>query len=117
MSVQDAAAMGDAALAGDFDEARFRTQIIAAKADAGVHVDLIIAAAHLVVTPGPPGSLPGDGYGEGTHWLTSVGSGSRAYAPSLAKLAVSQGRQAIEDSTSAPSLFPRPTPSSEEPYQ
>lgn len=63
--VQDAAAMGNAALAGDSDEARFRARIIAAKADAGVHVDLAIAAAHLVVTLGPPGSLPGDGYGAG----------------------------------------------------
>ncbi|MET4675857.1 MULTISPECIES: hypothetical protein [unclassified Luteibacter] len=61
--VRDAAAMGDATLAGDFDEARFRAQIIAAKADTGGHVDLAIAAAHLVVTLGPPGSLPGEGYG------------------------------------------------------
>ncbi|WP_369928475.1 hypothetical protein [Xanthomonas sp. NCPPB 2632] len=44
---------------------RFRAQIIAAKANAGGHVDLAIAAPHLVITLGPPGSLPGDGYGAG----------------------------------------------------
>jgi hypothetical protein len=75
--VRDAADMGDAALAGDFDEARFRAQIIAAKADVGGHIDLALAAAHLVVTLGPPGSVPGDGYGAGilrvAHELDRIG--------------------------------------------
>lgn len=72
-----AALVRDAALAGDFDEARFRAQIIAAKADVGGHIDLALAAAHLVVTLGPPGSVPGDGYGAGilrvAHELDRIG--------------------------------------------
>ena len=63
--VQDAAAMGDAALAGEFDETRFRAHIIAAKADAAGHVDLALAAAHLVILLGPTGAKPGEGYGAG----------------------------------------------------
>lgn len=75
--VRDAAHMGDAALAGDFDEARFRAQLIAAKADVGGHIDLALAAAHLVMVLGAPGSLPGDGYGAGilrvAHELDRIG--------------------------------------------
>lgn len=74
---QDAAAMGDAALASDFDEARFRAQLIASKADASGHVDLALAAAHLVMVLGAPGSPPGDGYGAGilrvAHELDRIG--------------------------------------------
>jgi len=63
--VLDAVAMGDAALASDFDEARFRAQIIAAKADAAGHIDLALAAARLVITLGPGGTPPHEGYGAG----------------------------------------------------
>lgn len=75
--VRDAADTGDAALAGDFDGARFRAQLIAAKADAGGHVDLALAAAHLLMVLGAPGSRPGDGYGAGilrvAHELDRIG--------------------------------------------
>jgi hypothetical protein len=47
--VLEAAAMGDAALAMDLDEARFRAQLIAVRADEAGYVDLALAAAH------PPG--------------------------------------------------------------
>jgi hypothetical protein len=63
--VQEAAAMGDAALALDLDEARFRAQLIAAKADEAGYVDLALAAAHLVVVLGPVGTTPSPGYGAG----------------------------------------------------
>jgi len=63
--VNEAAAMGDAALAKDMDEARFRAQLIAAKADLAGYVDLAIAAAHLVAVLGPVGTTPGPGYGAG----------------------------------------------------
>lgn len=63
--VREAAAMGDAALALDLDEARFRAQLIAGKADAAGYVDLALAAAHLVVVLGPAGTSPSPGYGAG----------------------------------------------------
>jgi hypothetical protein len=63
--VRDSAAMNDAALAGDMDEARFRAQLIVAKADAAGHLDLVLAAAHLVHTLGPAGTTPLPGYGAG----------------------------------------------------
>ncbi|WP_036114667.1 MULTISPECIES: hypothetical protein [Luteibacter] len=63
--VSEAAAMGDAALEKDMDEARFRAQLIAAKADLAGYVDLAIAAAHLVAVLGPVGTTPGPGYGAG----------------------------------------------------
>jgi hypothetical protein len=63
--VRDAAAMDDAALASDFDEARFRALLIAAKADERGYVDLALAAAHLVQVLGPVGSTPRAGYGAG----------------------------------------------------
>jgi hypothetical protein len=65
MLVREAAAMGDAALASDLDEARFRAQLIAAKADDAGYVDLALAAAHLVVIFGPVGTTPSPGYGAG----------------------------------------------------
>lgn len=57
--------MGDAALGSDMDEARFRAQLIAAKADDAGYVDLALAAAHLVAVLGPVGTTPGVGYGAG----------------------------------------------------
>jgi hypothetical protein len=63
--VRDSAAMNDAALAGDLDEARFRVQLIVAKADAGGHMDLVLAAGHLLHMLGPTGTTPLPGYGAG----------------------------------------------------
>lgn len=63
--VRDSAAMGDAALAGDFDEVRFRAELIAGKADAGGYIDLVLAAAHLLTILGPLGAPPSPGYGAG----------------------------------------------------
>jgi hypothetical protein len=63
--VRDAAAMNDAALAGDLDEARFRAQLIVGKADALGLLDLVLAAAHLLEVLGPVGSTPKSGYGAG----------------------------------------------------
>ena len=63
--VREAADMNDAALASDLDEARFRAQLIAAKADAAGYVDLALAAAHLVVILGSLGTTPSPGYGAG----------------------------------------------------
>jgi hypothetical protein len=63
--VLDSVAMGDAALAGDFDEARFRSQLVVAKADAAGHLDVVLAAAHTLNCLGPVGTVPRDGYGAG----------------------------------------------------
>ena len=63
--VRDSVAMNDAALAGDFDEARFRAQLIVGKAHAGGHIDLVLAAGHLLTILGPIGTTPGPGYGAG----------------------------------------------------
>lgn len=63
--VRDSAAMNDAALAGDFDEARFRAQLITAKADAAGHRDLVLAAAFVVDRLGPLGSVPRAGFAAG----------------------------------------------------
>ncbi|WP_036114444.1 MULTISPECIES: hypothetical protein [Luteibacter] len=62
---QDSAAMVDAALAGDFDEARFRAQLIVAKADAAGLLNLTLAAAYICDRLGPIDSVPKDGYGAG----------------------------------------------------
>ena len=63
--VRDSAAMNDAALAGDFDEARFRAELIVGKADVRGYVDLVLAAGHLLTVLGPMGSAPLPGYGAG----------------------------------------------------
>jgi len=63
--VREAAAMNDAALAQDLDESRFRAQLIAARADEAGYVDLALAAAHLVLILGSPGTTPSPGYGAG----------------------------------------------------
>ncbi|MEZ2417655.1 hypothetical protein [Luteibacter sp. RCC_6_2] len=63
--VRDSAAMNEAALAGDFDEARFRVQLIVAKADAAGYLDVVLAAAYTMDRLGPMGSTPRDGYGVG----------------------------------------------------
>ncbi|MET4675926.1 MULTISPECIES: hypothetical protein [unclassified Luteibacter] len=63
--VRDSVAMNDATLAGDFDEARFRAQLIVAKADAAGHLDLVLAAAYTLDRLGAAGSRPRDGYGAG----------------------------------------------------
>lgn len=62
--VRDAAAAGDAALARDFEEARFRSQLAAAKAEAAGLVDVAFAASLLLEALGDPGVLPKPGYGE-----------------------------------------------------
>jgi hypothetical protein len=63
--VREAAAMGEAALSKDMDEARFRAQLIAAMADDAGYVDLALAAAHMVVILGPVATTPLPGYGAG----------------------------------------------------
>lgn len=63
--VRDSVAMNDAALVGDFDEARFRAQLIVGKADAIGLSQVVLAAARVVERLGPTGSEPKPGYGEG----------------------------------------------------
>ena len=75
--VHESAAMNDAALAVDFDEARFRAQLVVAKADASGLVDVVIAAARVLERLGPLGTQPTGGYGEAmlalAHSLDNVG--------------------------------------------
>jgi len=61
--VRDSAAMNEAALAGDFEEVRFRNALIVGKAGAAELHDVVLAAAHLQTVLGPPGSTPRWGYG------------------------------------------------------
>ncbi|WP_090177340.1 hypothetical protein [Luteibacter sp. UNC138MFCol5.1] len=67
--VRDAVAAGDAALARDFEEARFRTQLAAAKADRAGLAGVAFAAALLLEALGDPGSIPEPGYGEAMNRL------------------------------------------------
>jgi hypothetical protein len=50
---REAAAMNDAALAAEPNEARLRAHLIAAHSDEAGHIDLAFAAAHLVIVLGP----------------------------------------------------------------
>ncbi len=59
----DAIAVGDAALRGDFDEARFRTHELVAKAYALGFTPLAVAAALLEASLGSSGSPPRVDYG------------------------------------------------------
>ncbi len=60
---EEAAAMSDAVLSNDLQEARFRAQLLAAKADLAVFGRLAMAAATLLTALGPPGTTPTTGYG------------------------------------------------------
>lgn len=75
--VRDSAAMNDAALAGDFDEARFRAQLIVAKADGIGLLDVVLAAAYVMDRLGQTGAEPQKGYGESmlrlAHTLDNIG--------------------------------------------
>ncbi|WP_072321153.1 hypothetical protein [Luteibacter sp. UNCMF366Tsu5.1] len=62
--VRDSAAMNDAALAFDFDEARFRAQLIVGKADAVGLLDISLSAARVLDRLGPLGAVPRSGYGD-----------------------------------------------------
>lgn len=62
--VRDAAATNDAALAGDFDEARFRAQLVVDKLEASGISSAIDAALLVVGRLGPIGTPPRPGYGE-----------------------------------------------------
>lgn len=61
--VQEAAAVGDATLAGNLEEARFRAHLLVTKADVAGFTGVSQAAAQLLGTLGPPGEPPGVGYG------------------------------------------------------
>jgi len=61
--IVDANAAGDAALERDFDEARFRANLLAEKADALGFPTLAAAAALLMTQLGPVGAAPDSGYG------------------------------------------------------
>lgn len=58
-----ATALGDAALAGDFDEARFLAELLARKATRAGYADVALAAARLSEELGPPGTVPTGYYG------------------------------------------------------
>ncbi|SEN09629.1 hypothetical protein SAMN02800694_2757 [Luteibacter sp. UNCMF331Sha3.1] len=70
--VRDAAAMNDAALDRDFDEARFRVRLVIDKLEvAGLHaaVEVALRVASLL---GQPGTEPRPGYGEAMLTLAST---------------------------------------------
>jgi hypothetical protein len=62
--VNESVAMNEAALAGDFDEARFRAQLIVSKAGGAGLGHVVLAAARVVDQLGPMGAVPKPGYGE-----------------------------------------------------
>jgi hypothetical protein len=61
--VQEAAGVSTAILAGDIDEARFRTHLLVAKADIAGLERVAAAAGTLLAALGPAGSPPGVGFG------------------------------------------------------
>jgi hypothetical protein len=61
--IADANAAGDAALRQDFDEARFRTHCLKARAIALGFNSVAAAAASLTTRLGPVGAAPSLGYG------------------------------------------------------
>jgi hypothetical protein len=63
--VLEATALSEAALAGDLEEARFRTHLLVAKADSAGFAGVARAAAALLESLGPPGESPRLGYGVG----------------------------------------------------
>lgn len=63
--VPDATSMNDTGLAGDFDEVRFRAQLIVGKADGAGFIEVVLTAAHLVNILGPRGTVPRPRYGAG----------------------------------------------------
>ncbi|MDR6937335.1 hypothetical protein [Luteibacter sp. 3190] len=56
--------MNEAALAGDFDEARFLAQLVVGKAAAASLMDVAKTAERVVCRLGPLGADPFGGYGE-----------------------------------------------------
>ncbi|MGN6094571.1 MAG: hypothetical protein ACTHOL_19650 [Luteibacter jiangsuensis] len=77
----EGAAMNEAALAGDFDEARFRASLLRAKA-AEAGLTNIAAMARIVETSlGKPGMEPGEGYGEAMLRLANLISQDPGFAP------------------------------------
>ena len=69
--LSDSTAMNQAALVGDFDEARFRAQLIANNAQALGHLNLALVASQLLRTLGPAGTNPRHGYGAGMLQIAS----------------------------------------------
>ena len=61
--MSDAAALGDAALSGDFDEARFRAHLVVDRARALGLRDVASAGEKLISALGPAGTHPSLGYG------------------------------------------------------
>lgn len=72
MLTLEAVAMGDAALCGEMDEARFRADLIARSAIAENLPDVAEAALDVVVLLGTTGSLPQPGYGDAVLRLARV---------------------------------------------
>jgi hypothetical protein len=69
--VRDSVVMNDVALASDFDEARFRAQLIVGKADAVGLLDVVLAAAQVLDRLGPVGTKPQTGYGDPMLWVAT----------------------------------------------
>lgn len=67
--VRDSAAMNEAALAGDFDEARFRAHVISSKARELSLRGVALAASHLIDILGKPAREPNAGVGAAMVWL------------------------------------------------
>jgi len=61
----EAAAVSHATLTGDFDEARFRAQLLVVRADAAGFTRLAVAAAELSTLLGHSGAKPSSGFGAG----------------------------------------------------
>lgn len=64
--------MSRAALAKDFDEARFRAKLVEDKALAANLPKVAAAAAHAIERLGPPGEPPKPGYGEAIYRVASA---------------------------------------------
>ena len=68
----DGMAMNDAALASDWEEARFRASLIRAKAEEASLSAIVQAARYVQATLGPTGSSPSQSYGKAMLDLANI---------------------------------------------
>jgi hypothetical protein len=68
----EGAAMNEAALASDFDQARFRASLIGAKAEEAALTAIATMVRAVETALAAPGSNPGEGYGDAMLQLATL---------------------------------------------
>lgn len=77
----EGAAMNEAALARDWEEARFRAALLGARATEAKLTNIAAMARVVETALGEPGSEPGEGYGEAMLQLANVIGQDPAFVP------------------------------------